>query len=451
ALALLGVATVVHRAVAVPAEPGADAVFAAVSRPPSPEAFETADLYRAAFAELKPFETFAPGYAPPDPAAEAKRKAWDEAKEAAWAAARAAGVVPENLRVVGVDTDDYWLDLSDQEERFVLANQEVVALTLAASRRPSCAFADRSTVDFGTLLGGVQELRDLARLVAADARRLQRADDLVGAADRYKALLRMSRHVAEGGVSIQLLVGQSFQSMALGELFDWAWHERQTPELLHAMIVELEASDGLIDMYLAAVETEWLSQRRSLGQVDDFDWTKNGAVLLSAYRRLAPWEEVRWRRLIDQRYFHFFNRTAAAFLRLRLAEEGTPLEPSPAPAGAAPTADELERWLRSTSYVRMVEPRFDLFERTVKNGLTTWRLTTVLLACREYQLRHAGRLPETLEDMVGRELARLPIDPWSVDVAAPVLYPPAGLPEETRFFLPGDSPYYTPFDPRVPL
>ncbi|MGL5094714.1 MAG: hypothetical protein ACRDD1_03955, partial [Planctomycetia bacterium] len=62
ALALLGMASVVHRATAVPAAPSGDAAYALLAQPPAAAAVETADLYRQAIAAHRKFVTFAPNY-----------------------------------------------------------------------------------------------------------------------------------------------------------------------------------------------------------------------------------------------------------------------------------------------------------------------------------------------------------------------------------------------------
>ena len=58
-------------------------------------------------------------------------------------------------------------------------------------------------------------------------------------------------------------------------------------------------------------------------------------------------------------------------------------------------------------------------------NLTTRRLTGALLALRLYQLDHAGQLPKSLSELVGRELKTLPLDPY-VPGAKPIGYVKVG-------------------------
>ncbi|MGL5096864.1 MAG: hypothetical protein ACRDD1_14815, partial [Planctomycetia bacterium] len=209
----LGTAALVYRATAIPVVPLAAAVEAALSVAPSAEAVETADLYHAACAKHRSFLSFQPNSEPPADPAE-----------------RAAEIA-----------------------EYLAANQEVVELTLAASRRPTCAFFDRATVDLAVTRSSntCVDMYDLLHaLLPAHALRLENAGDLAGAAERYSAILRGGRHYAPvralvdegwGGIDFE------YDSLVLERLVEWAWREEQTPELVHAMIVELESAGGLYE------------------------------------------------------------------------------------------------------------------------------------------------------------------------------------------------------------
>ncbi|MGL5097442.1 MAG: hypothetical protein ACRDD1_17780, partial [Planctomycetia bacterium] len=307
-----------------------------------------------------------------------------------------------------------------------------------------CSFLDRSTVTMDAVvrsdaLMGMAGL--LRRLLPTDALRLEKAGDLAGAAERYTTILRGGRHYAHEGPLIHYLFGLACESLVLDRLLEWAWRDGQTPELVHAMIGELESAGGLYERYIAALETEWLLQRR-LTPVDvsrllegpSFDERRR------SFQLLLLWEDARWRRIVDLAVADEIDQALRAGRRW---EPETPiadrLRLTP-PSGYTLNEEDVDRWKRTTPLVAEYGDAIASTRQATIRALARRRLALAFLAVREYQLRH-GRPPATLEELVGKELARPPIDPWG-DGAALVLYPPAGLPTATSFRLPDDSPLY---------
>ncbi|MGL5095693.1 MAG: hypothetical protein ACRDD1_08905, partial [Planctomycetia bacterium] len=333
-LLALGGAAVYHRATAVPAVPSAAAAYAAWSTPPSAAAVETANLYRDAVAQHRTFDSF---HVPVDGENEAPP---EEPLAPRVLAARRA-----------------------QEAAYVAANQEVVVKTLAATRRPTCVFIDRSTAMKWDEPVDDDALRDLGRLLVADALRLQRAGDLDGAAERYMAMFRMARHVAEGRPLDGWTAGWAIDAVARSRLYDWAWRDGQTPERIHAMTVLLESSDGLLDMVVPALETEGLIDRRKFTtDVPPPETVRRWVDQLRGYLRLFPWVGQRWHRLHDQLAA---RRLAAALTDVRRLAAAVPAPdrsllhlPPDAPPSVGPTATDVERWRRTTMYFRLW-PFFD--------------------------------------------------------------------------------------------
>ncbi|MGL4463079.1 MAG: hypothetical protein ACRC1K_13100 [Planctomycetia bacterium] len=425
-LALLAVASLVHRATAVPAVPSSGAAYALLSRPPAAEAVETTELYLEAIAEYQKFDTFAPNDEPPA----------EEAEDAE----------PAQVPVDPADRPEQMAD-------YLAANQEVIARVTATSRRPRCAFSDRSTATIHTPLVGVQEMRELTRLLAADARRLQQAGDLAGAAEHYHTIFRMARHVADDGCLIQWLVGDAMERVVFAQLPEWSWHDRQTPELLHAMVVSLEQSDGLLDLYPSALQSDWLTTRRVIDQIGAVMMTPNNSGnLIAGIRQFFPWEEARGLRLTDLLFARDLHRALADVNAMAATPpDQPPLRLPPGlPPGVDLNDDDVRRWFRTTGLVALMFPALDSFQVTVKRATMRRRMMTAFLGVREYQLRHDGRLPESLEALVGAELARRPIDPWDADQAT-LLYPPAGLAAETRFETPGRTTLYEALERLVDL
>ncbi len=83
---------------------------------------------------------------------------------------------------------------------------DVVQTAVRAASVRDCDFEIDYSEGFETLLPHLGQMRRLAKLVAVDARRLELAGDVDGAAKRTGALYRMAGHLAEDGVLISSLV-----------------------------------------------------------------------------------------------------------------------------------------------------------------------------------------------------------------------------------------------------
>ena len=104
-----------------------------------------------------------------------------------------------------------------------------------ASREPVCDFQVRYEDGYNALLPHLGSMRDFARLLVADARRLALAGDEQGAAARLATVLRMARHLAADRVLISSLVSAAMANLAIQEahwLLDRTGDVRQVREAL---------------------------------------------------------------------------------------------------------------------------------------------------------------------------------------------------------------------------
>lgn len=89
-----------------------------------------------------------------------------------------------------------------------------------ASRETHCDFQVRYEDGYAALLPHLGQMRQFARLLAADARRLALAGDEEGAAERLATMLRMARHLTGDRILISSLVSAAISNMAIVEA-DW--------------------------------------------------------------------------------------------------------------------------------------------------------------------------------------------------------------------------------------
>ena len=80
-------------------------------------------------------------------------------------------------------------------------------------------------------------------------------------------------------------------------------------------------------------------------------------------------------------------------------------------------AYELEELLQSTPLARMSFPGFDQFIGNWNRNEVGRRALVQILALRSWQVKHGGRLPEKLAELVPSELEHLPDDPYKANNA----------------------------------
>jgi len=119
--------------------------------------------------------------------------------------------------------NEAWTAVNDDESRLepgtdlakrLSQQQGVVQLALKASSMEECDFEIDYADGFETILPHLGKMRNVARLLGADARRLELAGDLLGAAERTAALYRVAGHLSEDEVLIGSLVAIAIANVA---------------------------------------------------------------------------------------------------------------------------------------------------------------------------------------------------------------------------------------------
>lgn len=348
--------------------------------------------------------------------------------------------------------DRGWSDEAAPLESWLDSNGEVFALLRRASVLPHCQFhrLDGATL-FDTPMA--PDLQPLANLLAAEARRRQARGDLAGAWGDVAMLFRMARHLAEGAPMRQRIQANAIDVQATRLAIDWANDPAQTPEQLHAAIDAYQALPPMPGLS-ETIDTEWRLASHTL-ELDESDLLAGVApavfgpsehspakevVLAFA---LMPWERARARRVLSL-YFMAHRGNAALVPGQRYEAmnsavrqfggiTGSPPDLIVAPIVWSPLLlnTPLANWLLPSPY----HLQYD-----ADREVTAHRALPQVFALRSWQLRHGGRLPKQLSDIVPSELDHLPPDPFSVGSGRPFRYAPSTFGLRYRFGHENDPP-----------
>jgi hypothetical protein len=300
-------------------------------------------------------------------------------------------------------------------------NHELLDLIRRAAARPDCRFVDPDRLTLSNPVS-LPPMHKLAELVHAEARERQGRGDLAGAWDDIVVLFRMARHLGEVATMSQARQALAFEQEALDLAMNWASARRQTPERLHAA---LAAYRDLPRMIPAAdvVRAEGILTERTLElPADDLKgWLLSAvvpqAVALGGDRTVPLWASL-WVDLISSPWERArasrINRSYAAWAaRSALLEPWQRLPGAMSPAQASPTERPTAEELASTPLAKTLVPNLDAYLAADDRNEVARRALVQVLAIRAWQLRHDGRFPDRLEDLVPEELSSLPADPYA--------------------------------------
>jgi hypothetical protein len=301
----------------------------------------------------------------------------------------------------------------EQERAQKRIRSEVLALIRQAAARPDCRFVQTERL---TLAQGVDmpPMRELVGLVIIDAQDRIGQKDLPGAWDDIVVLIRMARHVSEGATMIQgTALALAIEKEALDLAINWATAPGQTPDRLRAAIAayrdlprlippaEITRAEAIlvertIDLPkedLEGLVLESLIGPKALNEGKVPVWAALWLDMIT-----TPWERARARRAIRRFAFAFIQ--IAALEPWELWPTLGPRDPSFYHLGSSPLARVLVPNMASTLNLEY-------------HNEVARRAIVQVMAIRAWQLKHDGRFPDHLEDIVPDELPSLPVDPYS--------------------------------------
>ncbi len=258
----------------------------------------------------------------------------------------------------------------------------------------------------------IPPMRELADAVAQHARvRIDRGD-LAAAWDDVVLLIRMAHQVGQGALSWPGLTSLAIERTALDLAIDWANARGQTPDRLRGALTAYLALPRMIPA-AEVIRAEGVLIERTIdlprGDFKDFvaaTMTEGTGRPPGIDRMLfvdlmtTPWELARARRI---------NR-----LVIDEAIRLSALEPWQRPA----TPNHLEAIASSGEADRFVLNRVlgfqpGAYQMTEDSNEVVRRALVQVLAMRDWVLRHDGKFPAELKDLVPSELPALPVNPYS--------------------------------------
>jgi len=314
--------------------------------------------------------------------------------------------------------------LSATEAKWLKQNDRSLALALEASRRPNCDLGGprdaNKDIDFG-------KGDELTALIVASARQMESSGRLDEALDRLFAAERVNAHLSDPAIDSSIYRNHDWL-FVLNQIAAWGAAKNQTPARVETAIAKLKQLDSGISRLEDGLKIIDSGLSRCL--VDDeaklptyiyweYSEMDAGQILL---QRLLPWERYRGRRMLNAITATGFDRLGE--VRDRLAA-GTGV------ADLLPINDRVYYSQPLGFWNTPLYPPLNIAAFAASHAawriaeFEAWRRASVLLlAIEAHKLRHDGKLPWSLKELVGPEFAALPKDPYS---GSDFRYFPAGL------------------------
>jgi hypothetical protein len=303
-------------------------------------------------------------------------------------------------------------------------NQDCLALLRQAAAKPDCQFAGFETM---TVFSGWDSVPPLhvvpGLLLEASVRDRMAKGDLDGAWKDIETCFRFARHRMRNAPIWNATSAQHDERRALRLAMVWAADTRQTVSRLQAARAtygSLPRPDAIEPIRVEAQilrNTEELSRRELVAKMLEMSVEPrrqpDTAEVLRIDLMTTPWELARarraWRLVLASKAEQAGREPWQAPRRswTKLAVENAPTVTILAPAS-------LELITKSTPLIQHVLPPLDEYILQWDRNEVGRRALVQILAIRTWQLKHDGRLPsELLELVTDGEIDRLPTDPYT--------------------------------------
>lgn len=309
---------------------------------------------------------------------------------------------------------------------------EALTLIRRASAMPVCRFAGLDRIDRMTLFTwpDLPNFHRLGQLMELSVRDRQSRGDLAGAWADLLVMFRMARHLT-GNVPLSLgLHGLGTERKALSLALTWAADPGQTPALLRAALDQyrglppmpplvgvVRAEAGIADRTLRLpVDELRAGLLETMGPGRRQPVTSFQSLRVTAIT--TPWELARARRA-----FGFLFLSEAAAVSLEPYERGGRV---PGPSGGRSdflASSGRTRWtvpgvdpssvLKSTPLASYLMPHLGMYLQYADRNEVGRRALLQVLALRNWQVRHGGRLPDRLDETLYAEEMFNVRDPYS--------------------------------------
>ncbi len=251
-------------------------------------------------------------------------------------------------------------------------------------------------------------INNLARLVILDARDRLVHQDLAGSWTALITLFRMVRHMADGAPIAPAMNALKIEREVLDLAMEWTIAPRQTSEQLRSALAAFRDLPTITppDENLRA-EANFTERTLELPTKEIKELVEsviNGPDRASVGSWPAPWVDwliTPWERARARRVNRLLANSAIQKVAL-----------GPSQRSSKPQTWDTD-YFQSTPLARILVANEDTLLVNSDWNEAGRRAMIQLLAIRDWQLKHNGQFPESLEKLVPEELPSLPLDPYS--------------------------------------
>jgi hypothetical protein len=291
--------------------------------------------------------------------------------------------------------------LAEQGER-----TEAFELAIEASKRSACDSFD----PFGERRA-VTDMIQVGHMLLFSGSELDEAGKLDEAFSRYRAVLRISAQLRQR--ASRLDEADFLETTALRRLVDWSAAPGQTAERVGEAAGAVARNSESLPSRTAPVKSRYFVLRQVIAgdaeAMSQMGMSEGEIIRTSLWMKWMPWEQTRAHRLLN-------------FLTVREIEQMRDVESAMANGvQVSPQfytlgydffnpADTRDYWLRQHFLWSAKRGTLEALKMERQR-----RASRLVLAIEAWKLEH-GRLPETLDALVGTYLDRVPLDPYSAEL-----------------------------------
>lgn len=315
-----------------------------------------------------------------------------------------------------------WASLPDKFRDWLDENRDLLEIYRRGSKRSDAVYIQPGDLTVTTFLGVANDVQAFARLAQLEALRIEAEGDYQGAWDWYCTILRSSRHLGRNGGLIERTIGGAVHARVARQIARWCAHPGVDVVTLRRALDDARENYNNTVSASATIGAEYLMRRKIF---DDpllvNDWLPGETIVpvhvtWQAMRPLG--EPVTSQRLMKIVFTNWLSqcdlpRNERTPTRLK---HGMVFLPDPTVGFVfwELAVDRLENWQSRALLSNLTMSAIEEFLNFVDCEAAQQRLLETALALQIFRSRE-GHYPETLDELVGRELDTRPIDLFGDD------------------------------------
>ena len=337
----------------------------------------------------------------------------------------------EDLAIATRGMEPMPAEFSPKLSDWLASNQKALELWREATERPDALYLQPRDMHVQTLLPVVAGVRLFTCLAIMQAHVDRVAGKMDSAWAWYRAALRCSRHCGKHGCLIERAIGCDIYEQVSRHAAKWGADERTSAALLEQAMHDVEAINASTAPFSQNLRTDFFALRNTIaGMGKRSAWPAvAGGAATETYFSAAELAEIQ--ATLDLRYRRFEPewslRIINAIYANWLAHYDLPRSERPARSLEGPrlflsksdkdgsaksmSTEQIEIAFDKTILCKLLLPAVEMVDRAVFRDEMRRGFLVLSLALQLHHRRQGG-FPETLEELVGDGLLKLPTDPW---------------------------------------